>query len=70
MKKWGIVLIVIVIAAVIAVMNYAPLKNKIAQQFFATKVYALLNNDEVMNLHQVITKDSTDSRTIMWQSFK
>ena len=68
MKKWGIVLIVIVIAAVIAVMNYAPLKNKIAQQFFATKVYALLNNDEVMNLHQVITKDSTDSRTIMWQS--
>ncbi len=68
MKKWGIVLIVIVIAAVIAVMNYAPLKNKIAQQFFATKVYALLNNDEVMNLHQVITRDSTDSRTIMWQS--
>lgn len=68
MKKWVISLVVIVVAAVVAVMSYAPLKNEIAQHFFATKVYALLNNDEVMNLRQVITKDSTNSRTVMWQS--
>lgn len=68
MRKWIIALIIIIIAAAVAVVNYAPLKNKIMQQFFATKVYALLNDDEVMNLHQVITKDSSSSRTVMWQS--
>ena len=68
MKKWIIGLVVIIIVAIIAIMNYAPLKNKVMQQFFATKVYALLNDDEVMNLHQVITKDSSNSRTVMWQS--
>lgn len=68
MKKWVISLVVIVVVAVVAVMSYAPLKNEIAQHFFATKVYALLNSDEVMNLRQVITKDSTNSRTVMWQS--
>ncbi|WP_455630733.1 hypothetical protein [Megamonas sp.] len=34
MKKWVISLVVIVVAAVVAVMSYAPLKNEIAQHFF------------------------------------
>lgn len=37
-------------------MSYSPLRNKIEQIFFATKVYNLLNSEEYMNLHQVITK--------------
>ena len=50
-------------------MSYSPLRNKVEQMFFfATKVYNLLNSEEYMNLHQVITKDSANSRTIMWQS--
>lgn len=48
---------------------YAPLNNKIEQFFWGTPIYSMLNNEEVMNLHQVITKDSSNSRTIIWQSF-
>lgn len=61
------VLLLIIICAV-GIMSYSPLRNKVEQMFFATKVYNLLNSEEYMNLHQVITKDSANSRTIMWQS--
>ena len=33
MKKWIIGLVVIIIIAIVAIMNYAPLKNKVMQQF-------------------------------------
>lgn len=68
MKKFFIIGIVIIIAVAMAITFYSPLNNKFNQLFFATKIYTLLNTEEVMNLHQVITQNSTNSRTIMWQS--
>ena len=58
------VLLLIIICAV-GIMSYSPLRNKIEQIFFATKVYNLLNSEEYMNLHQVITKDSVNSSKII-----
>ena len=69
MKKRIIIsVLLLIIICAIGIMSYSPLRNKIEQIFFATKVYNLLNSEEYMNLHQVITKDSVNSRTIMWQS--
>ena len=39
------VLLLIIICAV-GIMSYSPLRNKIEQIFFATKVYNLLNSEE------------------------
>ena len=70
MKKRIIIsVLLLIIICTVGIMSYSPLRNKIEQIFFATKVYNLLNSEEYMNLHQVITKDSVNSRTIMWQSF-
>lgn len=69
MKKRIIIsVLLLIIICTVGIMSYSPLRNKIEQIFFATKVYNLLNSEEYMNLHQVITKDSVNSRTIMWQS--
>ncbi len=63
----SLIVILLILLAVTTI--YAPIRSKVTQLFFGTKVYALLNDNDVMGLHQVITKDSTNSRTIMWQSF-
>lgn len=61
--------IILIVCSVVSGFFYTPLKNKIEQILWGTQIYTLLNNEEVMNLHQVITSDSSNSRTIMWQSF-
>ena len=47
----------------VSLVNVYNGKRVVHQIFFATKVYNLLNSEEYMNLHQVITKDSVNSRT-------
>ena len=67
-KLISTVVLIVIVSLISICYAYAPLKSKISQIFFASPVYTILNSDEVMNIHQVITKDSTSSRTIMWQS--
>ena len=69
MKKIvSLTILIIIVLSITICYAYAPLKNKLAQIFVASPIYTMLNKDEIINIHQVITADSTNSRTIMWQT--
>lgn len=67
-KSISIAILIIIVLSISICYAYAPLKNKLAQVFVFSPIYTMLNSDEIMNVHQVITADSTNSRTIMWQT--
>ena len=47
MKKRIIIsVLLLIIICTVGIMSYSPLRNKIEQIFFATKVYNLLNSEE------------------------
>lgn len=67
-KLVSAIVLLVIVSIISACYAYSPLKNKISTLLCNNPVYAMLNSNEVSNIRQVITKDSTSSRTIMWQS--
>lgn len=61
-------ILIIIVLAITVCYTYSPLKSKISQLFVSSPIYTMLNGDEIMNVHQVITADNKHSRTIMWQT--
>lgn len=75
MKKKKIMKVVIPVLLIACAAAYAfipGVKTTVQQSLRTTKSiaahYELTNSVDAMNIRQVITKDSTTSRTIMWQS--
>lgn len=72
-KKLGKVLIPVILLAGIAAYAFIPQVKTFVQQGLrlteaAAAHYELTDTVDAMNIRQVITADSTTSRTIMWQS--
>lgn len=67
-KIISLAILIIIALAITVCYAYSPLKSKISQVFVSSPIYTMLNGDEIMNVHQVITANSTNSRTIMWQT--